>query len=83
VENNGLIVKLILNQSYICEIINEKEVYSAEVNNEDSDDLYIERHPTMPCAGTRVRRGPDWQWKNQDTHGVGTITGHSRRGNSV
>ena len=25
------------------------------------------------CIGTRVRRGPDWKWKEQDKHGLGTV----------
>ena len=33
----------------------------------------------MPNVGTRVRRGPDWKWQNQDSGGSGTVTGHSRR----
>ena len=35
----------------------------------------------MPHVGTRVRRGPDWKWKNQDGRGPGTVVGHSERGN--
>ena len=34
----------------------------------------------MPHVGTRVRRGPDWKWKNQDARGPGTVVGHSERG---
>ncbi|XP_061168999.1 uncharacterized protein LOC133178274 [Saccostrea echinata] len=60
----------------VCEILNEKEVYDTEVDGDDDD--FRERYPTMPCIGTRVRRGPDWKWGNQDTHGVGTVVGHSR-----
>lgn len=33
----------------------------------------------MPNIGTRVRRGPDWKWQNQDGGGSGTVIGHSRR----
>ena len=29
--------------------------------------------------GTRVVRGPDWKWKNQDTAGPGTVIQHSRK----
>ena len=28
--------------------------------------------------GTRVVRGPDWKWKNQDTDGPGTVIQHSK-----
>ncbi|XP_052279348.1 uncharacterized protein LOC127877469 [Dreissena polymorpha] len=31
---------------------------------------------TLPIIGSRVRRGPDWKWKNQDSNGVGTVVGH-------
>ena len=34
----------------------------------------------MPNVGTRVRRGPDWKWKNQDGQGAGTVVGHGTRG---
>ncbi|XP_052281705.1 uncharacterized protein LOC127879103 isoform X2 [Dreissena polymorpha] len=37
----------------------------------DSDD------PTLPRLGTRVRRGSDWMWNNQDSGGPGTVVGHS------
>ena len=33
----------------------------------------------MPNIGTRVRRGPDWKWQNQDGGGSGTVIGHSNR----
>ncbi|XP_052243728.1 uncharacterized protein LOC127853334 [Dreissena polymorpha] len=31
---------------------------------------------TLPIIGSRVRRGPDWKWDNQDSNGVGTVVGH-------
>jgi len=31
----------------------------------------------MPKIGSRVRRGPDWKWKHQDSEGPGTIIGHA------
>lgn len=34
----------------------------------------------MPCAGTRVRRGRQWNYENQDDHGVGTVIEHSEEG---
>lgn len=34
----------------------------------------------MPSIGTRVRRGKDWQYGNQDSYEVGTVTGHSDKG---
>lgn len=38
------------------------------------------RYASMPCIGTRVRRGKDWQYGNQDSYGVGTVTGHCDQG---
>ncbi|XP_060080543.1 uncharacterized protein LOC132559928 [Ylistrum balloti] len=32
--------------------------------------------PQMPLMGSRVRRGKDWMWGDQDLSGPGTITGH-------
>ncbi|XP_062596398.1 uncharacterized protein LOC134257818, partial [Saccostrea cucullata] len=31
----------------------------------------------MPPVGSRVKRGPDWKWKNQDQNGPGTVVSHS------
>lgn len=31
----------------------------------------------FPPVGTRVRRGPDWKYEQQDGYGPGTITGHN------
>lgn len=47
---------------------------------EDEDDLYNERYPRMPPLGSRVRRGRDWQWGDQDMFGPGTVVGHSKTG---
>lgn len=30
--------------------------------------------------GTRVRRGPHWQWQNQDSEMAGTVIGEDKRG---
>ena len=30
----------------------------------------------LPKIGSRVRRGPDWQWRDQDSDGPGTVVGH-------
>lgn len=30
----------------------------------------------LPPLGSRVRRGPDWKYNNQDQGGPGTIVGH-------
>ena len=41
---------------------------------------FEERDPQMPTLGTRVRRGPDWMWKEQDNYGPGTVIAHSNEG---
>uniref|UniRef100_K1PZT6 Uncharacterized protein n=1 Tax=Magallana gigas TaxID=29159 RepID=K1PZT6_MAGGI len=35
---------------------------------------------SMPPIGTRVRRGPDWRYNEQDTHGPGTVVDIDRDG---
>ena len=32
---------------------------------------------TLPRVGSRVRRGPEWRWGNQDGEGPGTVVQHS------
>ncbi|XP_071117499.1 uncharacterized protein [Haliotis cracherodii] len=34
----------------------------------------------LPPLGKRVIRGPDWQWKNEDCEGTGTIVNHAIKG---
>ncbi|XP_061173665.1 uncharacterized protein LOC133182836 [Saccostrea echinata] len=34
----------------------------------------------MPPIGSRVRRGPDWRWENQDDNLPGTVVAHKSRG---
>ena len=41
---------------------------------------FEERDPQMLTLGTRVRRGPDWMWKEQDNYGPGTVIAHSNEG---
>ena len=36
----------------------------------------------MPPHGSRVRRGPDWKWDNQDDNLPGTVVAHKSRGQS-
>ncbi|XP_052244299.1 uncharacterized protein LOC127853652 isoform X2 [Dreissena polymorpha] len=48
---------------------NEKEI-ETKVYAESKNDAF-------PVIGSRVRRGPDWVWDNQDHHGPGTVVGHS------
>ncbi|KAH3836091.1 uncharacterized protein LOC127877977 [Dreissena polymorpha] len=41
------------------------------------NDFYKESNdPTLLRIGSRVRRGPDWRWGNQDLEGPGTVVGH-------
>lgn len=47
---------------------------------DDEQDLYKERDPNMPPLGSRVKRGRDWQWGDQDKYGPGTVIGHSKNG---
>ena len=41
---------------------------------------FEERDPQMPTLGTRVRRGPDWKWEEQDNSEPGTVIAHSTKG---
>ncbi|XP_078314482.1 uncharacterized protein LOC111131493 isoform X2 [Crassostrea virginica] len=65
----------------VCEIIEKKSIYRSLSNimEEENEKEFQERDLNMPHVGTRVRRGPDWQWKNQDGRGPGTVVGHSER----
>lgn len=52
-----------------------KEGYGNEEQGADGFD-YIVEVDGLPPLGTRVTRGPDWHWGNQDTEGPGTIINH-------
>ncbi|XP_052281725.1 uncharacterized protein LOC127879107 [Dreissena polymorpha] len=44
----------------------------------DRSTVYKESTSKMfPPIGSRVRRGPDWHWKDQDHGGPGTVVGHA------
>ncbi|XP_056021560.1 uncharacterized protein LOC125649346 isoform X2 [Ostrea edulis] len=45
------------------------------VDNND-DEKYQELFHHMPPLGSRVKRGPNWKWQNQDAEGIGTVVGH-------
>ena len=34
----------------------------------------------MPPIGTRVGRGPDWRWQEQDLDMAGTVVSHTKNG---
>lgn len=46
---------------------------------EEEDETCQERYSNMPPIGTRVKRGPEWHFGDQDKHGPGTVIGHSTR----
>lgn len=41
---------------------------------------YRETNAKLPRLGSRVRRGPDWEYDSHDSEGPGTIVGHVERG---
>ncbi|XP_046553778.1 uncharacterized protein LOC124263217 isoform X2 [Haliotis rubra] len=43
----------------------------------DFDNVIEHDDPVLACLGTRVVRGPDWKWGNQDTDGAGTVINHT------
>eukprot|EP00058_Branchiostoma_floridae_P027005 XP_002612496.1 hypothetical protein BRAFLDRAFT_75382 [Branchiostoma floridae] len=45
--------------------------------DDDSDD---EEQDNMPPLGSRVQRGRDWKWGNQDRQGTGTVVKHKSDG---
>ncbi|XP_046350608.2 uncharacterized protein LOC124131392 [Haliotis rufescens] len=51
-------------------------VGSEECGPVDFDNVIESENPVLPALGTRVVRGPDWKWDNQDTDGVGTVINH-------
>ncbi|XP_061194929.1 uncharacterized protein LOC133203079 [Saccostrea echinata] len=74
----------------IFDICTKRSAYVSleEINEEDDDDenekdYYHERNPLLPCLGTRVKRGPDWHWGNQDSQGPGTVIGHLKDGRLI
>lgn len=44
----------------------------------DTDYAFKEKNPHMPPLGSRVKRGRDWRYENQDNYGPGTVIGHSK-----
>ncbi|XP_061168835.1 uncharacterized protein LOC133178089 [Saccostrea echinata] len=63
----------------VCDIINEIDAYKPITAEDLEEDVFTERYENLPGIGTRVKRGPHWTWKNQDSHGPGTVIGHSER----
>jgi hypothetical protein len=62
-------------------------VTSSYEKNGKTRDVYIfkskqTKWPAIPL-GTRVRRGPSWSWKNQDSNMAGTVIGEDTTGKIV
>uniref|UniRef100_A0A8W8I5N5 E3 ubiquitin-protein ligase HERC2 n=1 Tax=Magallana gigas TaxID=29159 RepID=A0A8W8I5N5_MAGGI len=65
----------------IYEICSKKFLYQPiDENTQEEKDAYEERDPRMPSLGSRVKRGRDWRYPDQDKFGPGTVIGHSKRG---
>lgn len=52
-------------------LIGEAARRTSEQNAYEETDKEI-----LPKIGSRVRRGPDWRWRDQDSYGPGTVIGH-------
>ncbi|XP_046572273.1 uncharacterized protein LOC124280405 [Haliotis rubra] len=75
-----------MEEEYKAEVIDSvmaklegKEGYGNEDQGADGFDN-IDEVDGLPPLGTRVTRGPDWHWGNQDTEGPGTIINHYEGG---
>jgi hypothetical protein len=51
-------------------------------NSPDRDTYHESKSKTLPPIGSRVRRGPDWHYRQQDSNGPGTVIGHAGNGKS-
>lgn len=51
-----------------------------KIIEDPADNYHKEKYANVPKLGTRVRRGPHWTFKNQDSEGTGTIVGHGDLG---
>ncbi|XP_060608261.1 uncharacterized protein LOC132760322 [Ruditapes philippinarum] len=51
---------------------------NVRISNSPNRDAYHEsKSKTLPPIGSRVRRGPDWHYRQQDSNGTGTVIGHA------
>lgn len=65
----------------ISEFVKEPEILAFHLPDMLKDKEYKENHGSkMPKIGTRVKRGPDWSWQDQDSDGPGTVIGHQQEG---
>uniref|UniRef100_A0A8W8ICN8 E3 ubiquitin-protein ligase HERC2 n=1 Tax=Magallana gigas TaxID=29159 RepID=A0A8W8ICN8_MAGGI len=73
-----------MDQDAIYEICSKKSLYGSldrsKLNRDEDEDAFEERNPNMPRLGSRVRRGWDWKWHDQDNFGLGTVIGHCKKG---
>ncbi len=46
------------------------------VSDDDNGNDDVVERPGIPPLGSRVVRGKDWKWGNQDCEGPGTIVTH-------
>ena len=61
--------------------IQEVSITRFRRNHEIEKKAYAESNiDAFPVIGSRVRRGPDWTWDNQDHDWCGTVVGHSEDG---
>ncbi|CAC5389573.1 unnamed protein product [Mytilus coruscus] len=56
------------------------DMMKVALETEQTGCSYIECDANMPPIGTRVRRGPDWRWDNQDLEMPGTVVSHTKTG---
>ncbi|XP_061194921.1 uncharacterized protein LOC133203068 [Saccostrea echinata] len=72
------------NMEDILELSRKKSLFTSASEHSDSDedviDIVLEKKdPCMPDLGSRVKRGPDWMWENQDGYGPGTVIGFGKK----
>jgi hypothetical protein len=44
------------------------------------DTIGFEEQGGLPSIGSRVVRGKDWKWGDQDGNAPGTVVGHKQKG---
>ncbi|KAH3835580.1 uncharacterized protein LOC127879087 [Dreissena polymorpha] len=49
-----------------------------QIHESKSTAYFENENDEFPCIGSRVRRGPDWMFDDQDNFGPGTVVGHSK-----
>ncbi|XP_022334282.2 uncharacterized protein LOC111131169 isoform X1 [Crassostrea virginica] len=69
-----------MDQDDIVEIYTKKHLYRPGDAFIEEVDIDNERDPTMPPVGSRVKRGRDWRWGEQDSFCAGTVVNHSPPG---